>query len=144
MADAEKTSGEGLAKVAATVPPVELHMHDEVPEGFRFTDYTRMKGWGTQYLLTFRQPIAHSPPFLFFFDPLGCKVPQKVLLKLLEGLGDGKIGMDSSVKPLARHEDLFLVSTTDFFYPLIDDPYIMVRHFNFVDLHCILTIQYFN
>ena len=32
------------------------------------------------------------------------------------------IGMDSSVTPL-RHGGLSLVQTTDFFYPLVDDPY---------------------
>jgi len=44
------------------------------------------------------------------------------LLKYLEGLGDGKIGMDCSVLPL-RQKGLFLISTTDYFYPLVDDPY---------------------
>ncbi len=70
----------------------------------------------------------------------GCKVPQEVLLKLLEGLQDegnegGEhshfmhmaiprigIGMDSSITPL-RHGGLSLVQTTDFFYPLVEDPY---------------------
>lgn len=32
------------------------------------------------------------------------------------------IGMDASVTPL-RHGGLSLVQTTDFFYPLVDDPY---------------------
>lgn len=32
--------------------------------------------------------------------------------------------MDCSIIPLSRHGDLFLISTTDFFYPLVDDPYI--------------------
>lgn len=32
--------------------------------------------------------------------------------------------MDSAVIPLSRH-NMFLVQTVDFFYPLIDDPYIM-------------------
>ena len=35
------------------------------------------------------------------------------------------IGMDSCVTPL-RHGGLSLVQTTDFFYPLVDDPYMMV------------------
>ncbi|CAD6208921.1 GSCOCG00010734001-RA-CDS [Cotesia congregata] len=35
-----------------------------------------------------------------------------------------RIGMDSSVTPL-RHSGLSLVQTTDFFYPLVDDPYMM-------------------
>ena len=33
--------------------------------------------------------------------------------------------MDSCVTPL-RHGGLSLVQTTDFFYPLVDDPYMMV------------------
>jgi len=39
----------------------------------------------------------------------------------LEGIGEG-IGMDCSVVPL-RQKDLFMVTTTDYFYPLVDDPY---------------------
>ncbi len=35
------------------------------------------------------------------------------------------IGLDSCVIPL-RHKGLSLVQTTDFFFPLIDDPYLMV------------------
>jgi len=38
------------------------------------------------------------------------------------------IGMDSSVTPL-RHGGLSLVQTTDFFYPLVDDPYMMGKTF---------------
>lgn len=34
--------------------------------------------------------------------------------------------MDSSVVPL-KQKGLYLVSTTDFFYPLVDDPYEMGR-----------------
>lgn len=64
----------------------------------------------------------------------GCKVPRPILLNLLQtfgampSLGDGEvgIGLDSCVIPL-RHKGLKLVQTTDFFYPLIDDPYIMGR-----------------
>ena len=41
------------------------------------------------------------------------------------------IGMDSSITPL-RHGGLSLVQTTDFFYPLVEDPYmqgkLMVRN----------------
>ncbi len=35
------------------------------------------------------------------------------------------IGMDTCIIPL-RHGNLHLVQTTDFFYPLVDDPYVMV------------------
>jgi len=68
----------------------------------------------------------------------GCKVPQEVLLKLLEGIQDDGgqdsehfmhmaiprigIGMDSSITPL-RHGGLSLVQTTDFFYTQVEDPY---------------------
>ena len=35
------------------------------------------------------------------------------------------IGLDSCVLPL-RHGEYLLVQSTDFFYPLVDDPYVMV------------------
>jgi len=44
----------------------------------------------------------------------------------LEGIGGDKIGMDCSVQTL-KHKGLFLVSTTDYFYPLVDDPYMQGR-----------------
>ncbi|OQV16054.1 Selenide, water dikinase [Hypsibius exemplaris] len=34
------------------------------------------------------------------------------------------VGLDSCLIPL-RHKGLYLVQTTDFFYPLVDDPYLM-------------------
>ena len=33
---------------------------------------------------------------------------------------------DCSIVPLQKFKDLYQVSTTDFFFPLVDDPYIMV------------------
>jgi len=42
------------------------------------------------------------------------------MTKLLAG-----IGLDSSLVPL-QHGGLSLIQTTDFFYPLVDSPYIMV------------------
>lgn len=64
----------------------------------------------------------------------GCKVPRDVLLQLLQTFKtdlvinkeEVDIGLDSCVIPL-RHPGLRLVQTTDFFYPLVDDPYIMGR-----------------
>jgi hypothetical protein len=55
---------------------------------------------------------------------IGCKIPQAELLKLLEGIGNG-IGMDCSVVPL-RQKGLFMITTTDYFFPLVDDPYVQV------------------
>lgn len=49
-------------------------------------------------------------------------MPQKDLLKYLDGIGDGSIGMDCSIVKL-KHDGLFLISTTDYFYPLVDDPF---------------------
>lgn len=46
------------------------------------------------------------------------------LLKLLGGMQQGGIGMDCSIVPSKKVPDVHLVSTTDFFYPLVDDPYI--------------------
>lgn len=73
----------------------------------------------------------------------GCKVPQEVLGKLVSSLQQDYsaqehenahfmhmaiprigIGLDCSVTPL-RHGGLCLVQTTDFFYPIVDDPYMM-------------------
>ncbi|XP_013117969.1 inactive selenide, water dikinase-like protein [Stomoxys calcitrans] len=72
----------------------------------------------------------------------GCKVPQEVLGKLVSALQQDYslqdqdaqfmnmaiprigIGLDCSVIPL-RHGGLCLVQTTDFFYPIVDDPYMM-------------------
>uniref|UniRef100_A0A5F4W0G4 Uncharacterized protein n=1 Tax=Callithrix jacchus TaxID=9483 RepID=A0A5F4W0G4_CALJA len=72
----------------------------------------------------------------------GCKVPQDVLQKLLESLQENHfqederflgsllprlgIGMDTCVIPL-RHAGLSLVQTTDYIYPIVDDPYMMER-----------------
>jgi len=39
------------------------------------------------------------------------------------------IGMDASVTPV-RHGGLSLVQTTDFFYPLVDDPYMMGKDYS--------------
>ena len=36
-------------------------------------------------------------------------------------------GMDASVTPIPEEPGLSLVQTTDFFYPLVDDPYLQVR-----------------
>ena len=41
------------------------------------------------------------------------------------------IGLDSCLIPL-RHAGLYLVQTTDFFYPLVDDPYLMVGFFHII------------
>lgn len=42
---------------------------------------------------------------------------------MLQGFGDGHVGMDCSIVPL-RQKGLFMISTTDFFYPLVTDPYV--------------------
>uniref|UniRef100_A0A8R1TU82 Selenide, water dikinase n=1 Tax=Onchocerca volvulus TaxID=6282 RepID=A0A8R1TU82_ONCVO len=99
-------------------------------------------------------PVDHGLPADFLLTRLtqmkgcGCKVPRAVLLELLKDLktndnGDERdyslptlhliiyklftgIGLDCCVIPL-RHQGLSLVQTTDFFYPLVDDPYLMGR-----------------
>jgi selenide,water dikinase len=35
------------------------------------------------------------------------------------------VGLDSAIIPLSRSKDLFLVQSVDYFYPLIDDPFLM-------------------
>lgn len=51
--------------------------------------------------------------------------------------------MDSSVTPL-RHGGLSLVQTTDFFYPLVDDPYMMGKNnISIITYNFINCISYF-
>ncbi|GMS96188.1 hypothetical protein PENTCL1PPCAC_18363, partial [Pristionchus entomophagus] len=94
-----------VARILKTFKPVDHCLHPQ----FLLQNFTQMKG-------------------------CGCKVPRAVLLNLLSSFGamtrgaDNAvgIGLDSCVIPL-RHPGLKLVQTTDFFYPLVDDPYIMGR-----------------
>lgn len=53
-------------------------------------------------------------------------MPQKVLFNYLKDVGDGSIGRetpDCSVTEVKDNKDLVCVSTTDFFYPLVEDPF---------------------
>lgn len=50
---------------------------------------------------------------------------QSVYLFLSNYLSRIGIGMEASITPL-RHSGLSLVPTTDFFYPLVEDPYMQV------------------
>uniref|UniRef100_A0A913ZRD1 Selenide, water dikinase n=1 Tax=Patiria miniata TaxID=46514 RepID=A0A913ZRD1_PATMI len=113
-----------MANLRLPFDPVEHGLDKD----FRLTKFTQLKG-------------------------CGCKVPQKELLKLLEvlrghevggdstavgveevgtGTGDGTlaqlphfgIGNDCCIIPL-QYGGLYLVESTDFFYPLVDDPYVM-------------------
>ena len=43
------------------------------------------------------------------------------------------IGMDASVTPIPDMPGTSLAQTTDFFYPLVDDPYLQVPNYRFVD-----------
>ncbi|KAK7194035.1 selenophosphate synthetase [Novymonas esmeraldas] len=78
-----------------------------LPADFQLTDYTRLKG-------------------------CSCKLPQSKLLALLRDVstapGQKDVGMDCSIVPLhhtnATGEALFLVSTTDFFFPSVADPFL--------------------
>jgi selenide,water dikinase len=45
---------------------------------------------------------------------------------LLDGIGEG-VGMDCSIVPAKRYPDMKVISTTDFFFPLVEDPYLQGR-----------------
>jgi len=48
----------------------------------------------------------------------------------LKDVGDGSIGLetpDCSVTKMKGNEDIHLISTNDFFYPLVEDPYMQGR-----------------
>ncbi|CAH8548446.1 unnamed protein product [Heterobilharzia americana] len=77
-----------------------------------------------------------------FFNPeahglRSCKVPQAELKKMLEALNQPQPCSSAGQKPLLALEldccviplrnNLKLIQTTDFFYPLIDDPYTMAE-----------------
>jgi len=49
------------------------------------------------------------------------------LLDLLEGIGADEIGMDCSIVPSQQYPQYSVVSTTDFFYPLVSSPYLQGR-----------------
>ncbi|EPY37997.1 selenophosphate synthetase [Angomonas deanei] len=77
-----------------------------LPEEFVLTDYTRLKG-------------------------CSCKLPQPKLLSLLQSVsanpGQKDVGMDCSIVPLHKKDGskpLSLVSTTDYFFPSVEDPFL--------------------
>lgn len=81
-----------------------------LPEDFVLTDFTRLKG-------------------------CSCKLPQSKLLTLLNavatdpGKTGGDVGMDCSIVEVRKGSNsnestLSLVSTTDFFFPSVEDPYL--------------------
>jgi len=54
-------------------------------------------------------------------------VPKDTLFNYLKTIGDGSIGKetpDCSVTPMKGNPNIHLISTTDFFYPHVSDPYI--------------------
>ena len=53
-------------------------------------------------------------------------MPQDTLFRYLKDIGDGSIAKetpDCSVTKFRNTEEPHLISTTDFFYPLVEDPY---------------------
>ncbi|CAD8071259.1 unnamed protein product [Paramecium primaurelia] len=74
-------------------------------KGFAMTNFTELKG-------------------------CGCKVPQTQLLKYLGQIGSGDIGKetpDVSVFPVKQTKDFHTISTIDYFYPLVANPYAQGR-----------------
>lgn len=81
--------------------PVEYRL----PENFSLTSFTELKG-------------------------CGCKVPQTKLLKYLDLIGKADIGSetpDVSVVPVDGDRSRSVISTIDFFYPLVENPYAQGR-----------------
>ena len=71
---------------------------------------------------------------------MGLQVPEEER----PGGGEGEdrprvgIGMDASVTPIPDMPGTSLAQTTDFFYPLVDDPYLQVSlSFHQLFLHCL-------
>ena len=70
-------------------------------EGFLLTNFTKMKGWG-------------------------CKVPQNKLLSYLSKLPK-PVGIETPDVSTIKVDAYTLVSTVDFFYPLVESPYMFGR-----------------
>ncbi|KAM3135503.1 hypothetical protein pb186bvf_012359 [Paramecium bursaria] len=75
-----------------------------LPQGFAMTNFTELKG-------------------------CGCKVPQTQLLKYLSNINSdiGSETPDVSVVPIQGTERHSIISTIDFFYPLVENPYAQGR-----------------
>ena len=57
-------------------------------------------------------------------------MPQDALFEMLKDIGDGSIAKetpDCSVTKMRGNEQIHLISSTDFFYPLVEDPYLQGR-----------------
>ena len=57
-------------------------------------------------------------------------MPQDALFEMLKDIGDGSIAKetpDCSVTKMRGNEKIHLISSTDFFYPLVEDPYLQGR-----------------
>lgn len=112
--------------------------HD-LDASFRLTNFADLKGWGCkvprEVLLNLLEGLSddshqHESKNSLFRVGKYAWVWQ-VFLKSLKAeaewsspfiIGVTGIGMDSSITPL-RNGNTFLVQTTDFFYPLVEDPY---------------------
>ncbi|KAG7400528.1 Selenide, water dikinase 1 [Phytophthora boehmeriae] len=93
-------SAPAIASSASSFDPVALGLESD----FVLTNFSALKG-------------------------CGCKLPQAKLLGYLDDLSNDlkpneTPGMDSSVVKIAHGTDLYLVSTTDFFFPSVEDPYV--------------------
>ena len=93
-------------------------------------DYTReIINWQSKFVQSFHIRYA-----IYILHLLTFQVPQAELLLYLQSLAPSSpllgqddsigIGLDSCVLP-TRHPGISLVETTDFFYPLVNDPYLM-------------------
>lgn len=57
-------------------------------------------------------------------------MPQATLFNYFKDIGDGSIAKetpDCSVTKMRGNDNINLISTTDFFYPLVEDPYLQGR-----------------
>lgn len=72
-----------------------------LPKDFILTNYTKMKGWG-------------------------CKIPQNKLLSYLKNLPT-PVGVETPDVSTVKIPPFHLVSTLDFFYPLVESPYMFGR-----------------
>ena len=120
---------------SSTFDPVSVGLSKE----FILTDYTKLKGCSCKVpqpkLLELLHAISSAPPGSARPQTLSATTTATSTLRENDANATNKnVGMDCSIVPLPSRcvdketgEGLVLVSTTDFFFPSVEDPYLQGR-----------------
>ena len=127
-----------VRRIQSDFDPVESGLRDD----FNLLHFSELKGWGCKvpqekllkYLEALKQPNSSKKKKMTRYPKEKCReslsnscskgTSKTDVVSFHKPLVD--IGLDCAVIPL-KHNGLVMVQTTDFFYPLVDDPYIQGR-----------------